>query len=181
MFSSDRPDHQDPALNAPAEAAYDQLFGDVARAHGMQASFTDPLLMTEALKAWGLAHGLADLMASGRLKHLLGLKKAEREKVLSDFSGRRSGRGARPELGASAARLTSNLWNNAYHSVSRADACSAEGLDTGLLTRGRCWGRACWSASHQKVDVAASVVTAETTSRRCASPRAEEEVRDVRL
>lgn len=83
MFSSDRPDHEVPALFAPAEAAYNQLFGDVARAHGIALSFTDPRLMTEAMKAWGLAHGLADLIASGRLKYLLGLKKAEREKVLS--------------------------------------------------------------------------------------------------
>lgn len=85
MFSSDRPDHDAPDLIAPAEAAYDQLFGDVARAHGRPVSFTDPPLMMEAMKAWGLAHGLADLMASGRLKYLVALKKADREKVLTSL------------------------------------------------------------------------------------------------
>lgn len=83
MFSSDRPDHETADLMVPAEAAYDQLFADVARAHGLPLSFTDETLMLEAMKAWGLAHGLADLMASGRLKHLARLKKADRERVLS--------------------------------------------------------------------------------------------------
>jgi AcrR family transcriptional regulator len=83
MFSSERPDHGTADLIAPAEAAYDQLFSDVARAHGVPLSFTDEALMMEAMKAWGLAHGLADLMASGRLKHLVSLKKADRERILS--------------------------------------------------------------------------------------------------
>jgi AcrR family transcriptional regulator len=82
MFSSDRPDHEAPDLVAAASAAYDQLIRDVARVHGCEPNADNPSLMTEALKAWGLAHGLADLMTSGRLKYLIGLKKTEREKTL---------------------------------------------------------------------------------------------------
>lgn len=83
MFSSDRPDHEATDLVATASAAYDQLIRDVARAHGRAPSADDATLMREAMKAWGLAHGLADLMASGRLKYLIGLKRAEREKTLT--------------------------------------------------------------------------------------------------
>ena len=82
MFSSDRPNHEAPDLVAAATAAYNQLVGDVARAHGLAGPSDDGKLMLETMKSWALAHGLADLLASGRLKYILGLKKAEREKTL---------------------------------------------------------------------------------------------------
>lgn len=83
MFSSDRPDHEAPNLVAAASAAYGQLISDVARAHGREHDAQNPALVTEAMKAWALVHGLADLMTSGRLKYLLGLKKTEKERTLA--------------------------------------------------------------------------------------------------
>lgn len=85
MFASRRPDHDSPDLAAAASAAYDQLIADVARAHGYDRDATNPGLMIESMKAWGLAHGLADLITSGRLKYLLGLKKSEQEKILTNL------------------------------------------------------------------------------------------------
>jgi AcrR family transcriptional regulator len=82
MFSSDRPDHEAPELVAAGSAAYAQLIADVARAHGHAPDSDHPALMIEAMKAWGLVHGLADLITSGRLKYLLGLSQRRRETVL---------------------------------------------------------------------------------------------------
>lgn len=83
MFSSDRPDHEAPDLVAAASAAYGQLISDVARTHGREHDAENPALVIEAMKAWALVHGLADLMTSGRLKYLLALKKTERETALT--------------------------------------------------------------------------------------------------
>lgn len=83
MFSSDRPDHDAPELVAASTAAFEQLVADVSRAHDLGKSGDYENLMIESSKSWALAHGLADLLVSGRLKYVQGLKRAEREKAIA--------------------------------------------------------------------------------------------------
>lgn len=62
LFGSDRPDYADPDLLAAADAAYHHLTGLVAAAGGRGT--------TDVAAVWAAAHGLADLMAAGRMKAL---------------------------------------------------------------------------------------------------------------
>jgi AcrR family transcriptional regulator len=87
MFSSDRPDFTDPALAVAAEAAFGALVEDVRRVNG-----EDPYLsesgMLDVMAAWAVAHGLADLLNSGRMKYLLGLPESQRDRSLGAIMGR---------------------------------------------------------------------------------------------
>jgi AcrR family transcriptional regulator len=87
MFSSDRPDHEAEELHVAASAAYRKLVEDVARLCGAGAE-PPP---TEVMRTWAIAHGLADLMNSRRLKPLLGLRKAERDATLAEMLRRSLG------------------------------------------------------------------------------------------
>jgi len=73
LFSSDRPDFTDTDLDAASTEAYFHLREQVRVAGGSE---------TDAAGAWAMAHGLADLLANGRLKPILALPDAEREAVL---------------------------------------------------------------------------------------------------
>jgi AcrR family transcriptional regulator len=90
MFSSDRPDHEAEELHLAARAAYRQLVEDVARLHGPAAGSSDPS-PAEVMRTWAVAHGLADLMNSRRLKPLLGLRKSERDAALAEMLRRSLG------------------------------------------------------------------------------------------
>jgi AcrR family transcriptional regulator len=90
MFSSDRPDHEAEELQVAARAAYRQLVEDVARVRGAAPGQAEPL-PSEVMRTWAVAHGLADLMNSRRLKPLLGLRKAERDAALSEMLRRSLG------------------------------------------------------------------------------------------
>jgi AcrR family transcriptional regulator len=79
MFSSDRPDHANPRLREFAEAAMAALIRDVRAVHGK----TDAA--AEIATAWAVAHGLADLIIAGRLKHVLNLPPAAQERALADI------------------------------------------------------------------------------------------------
>ncbi len=74
MFGSDRPAFGDPALCAAADAAYDHLQAQVAAAGGGVA---------DVAALWAQAHGLADLLMSGRLKPLCDLAPADRDATLT--------------------------------------------------------------------------------------------------
>ena len=87
MFSSDRPDHEAEELHLAASAAYRKLVEDVAR---LDAHRAEPL-PSEVMRTWAIAHGLADLMNSRRLKPLLGLRKTERDAALSEMLRRSLG------------------------------------------------------------------------------------------
>lgn len=69
MFSSSRPDFEDPALAAAAEAAFGLLVQGVAGARGADP-WGDPDGPVDVAAAWALAHGVADLLLSGRLPFL---------------------------------------------------------------------------------------------------------------
>lgn len=82
MFSSDRPNFADPALCSAADTALTLLAENVRRIKSAEPGL-DRSAMIDVSAAWAMAHGLADLLNSGRLKHLLGLPKAERELTVS--------------------------------------------------------------------------------------------------
>lgn len=84
MFSSERPDHESPDLNDAAAAAYQQLTGDVLRARGAEPGKSEPSTI-EVIRTWAIAHGIADLMNTRALGHLLNLRKSEREAFLEDM------------------------------------------------------------------------------------------------
>jgi AcrR family transcriptional regulator len=87
MFSSNRPDHEAEELHVAASDAYRKLVEDVARLRGPGIEPSS----TEVMRTWAIAHGLADLMNSRRLKPLLGLRKAERDATLSEMLRRSLG------------------------------------------------------------------------------------------
>jgi AcrR family transcriptional regulator len=90
MFSSDRPDYEAEELHLAAGVAYRQLVEDVARVRGAAADQSEPH-PSEVMRTWAIAHGLADLMNSRRLKPLLGLRKAERDAALAEMLRRSLG------------------------------------------------------------------------------------------
>jgi len=76
LFGSDRPDFTDPALDAASTAAYVHLRDQVQAAGGTEI---------DAAGVWAMAHGLADLLANGRLKLILALPDDARETLLVDL------------------------------------------------------------------------------------------------
>jgi AcrR family transcriptional regulator len=60
LWQSERPDFDDPDLGQAARAAYQHLVEQVAAAGGRHSE--------DEASLWALAHGLADLLAAGRLK-----------------------------------------------------------------------------------------------------------------
>lgn len=76
IFSSDKPNFDNGELQDAATSAYDLLVVQISEACGNDAS-------TEDIAAvWSIAHGLADLMAAGRLKTMLELPMLEREAMI---------------------------------------------------------------------------------------------------
>lgn len=65
MFSSGRPQFDDPDLFAASCAALDKLAADVKAMSG--TAVTEDELRRDAIVVWSLAHGLADLINGGRL------------------------------------------------------------------------------------------------------------------
>lgn len=74
IFSSDKPDFSDAALCRAGDAAYGHLAAQVQAAGGGEV---------ETAAVWAVAHGLADLLAAGRLKTLAALPDAARDAALS--------------------------------------------------------------------------------------------------
>jgi AcrR family transcriptional regulator len=84
MFSSDRPDYGSLELGAAAAAAYRQLVEDVGHLRKPAPGQSDPPV-TEVMRTWAMAHGIADLMNSKRLKPLIGMRKTERDAILAEM------------------------------------------------------------------------------------------------
>lgn len=74
IFSSDRPDFTDPALCQAGDAAYAHLADQVTAAGGGAL---------ETAAVWASAHGLADLLAAGRLKTIAALPPESRDSALA--------------------------------------------------------------------------------------------------
>ena len=75
LFTSSRPDYADPDLLAAADAAYGHLLAQVGAAGGRDS--------TDVAAVWAMAHGLADLLATGRLKGLEALDPAARAQAVA--------------------------------------------------------------------------------------------------
>jgi AcrR family transcriptional regulator len=81
MHASDRPAYDTPDLGAVAKAAYEHLWnGVVAIRPGASVG--------DVAAVWASAHGLADLMSSGRLYSVSSLPKKERERTIIDIISR---------------------------------------------------------------------------------------------
>ena len=81
MHASDRPDYGTADLGAVAKAAYDHL------SQGVAAIRPNPGV-ADVAAAWATAHGLADLMSSGRLNSVSSLPDAARDMAIRDIIGR---------------------------------------------------------------------------------------------
>ena len=81
IFSSDRPDFDAPELAAESSRAYRHLTALVTAMTGQD----DP---HDVLAVWAMAHGLADLMAAGRLQAMESLAPAERDRAFADILAR---------------------------------------------------------------------------------------------
>jgi AcrR family transcriptional regulator len=78
IFSSYRPDFEDHELEAESRQSYEMLVRQVKAIPGRE-DWDERRLMRAISSTWSVAHGLADLLSSGRLKTLAGLDPAERE------------------------------------------------------------------------------------------------------
>lgn len=73
IFSSERPDFDDPELKEAADAAYAHLAGQVAACGGGEP---------EASIVWAMAHGFADLLITGRMQDLAAMSPEARDQAL---------------------------------------------------------------------------------------------------
>lgn len=81
IFSSDRPDFGAPDLAAGSEEAYEHL----SRLVGARTGREDPV---DIAAVWAMAHGLADLMAAGRMDTIRQLAPANRERAFAGILAR---------------------------------------------------------------------------------------------
>lgn len=87
IFSSARPDFRDSDLKAASDAAFGTLARDVAALTGADP-FRSDAAMGDLMIAWGLVHGLADLMNAGRLTPLLSQPRDARDRTVRSLMRR---------------------------------------------------------------------------------------------
>lgn len=90
MFTSEKPDRTVPDLGDASIAAYEKLQSGVHSVVGENPP-DDPGAMKLIMASWATAHGLADLIVSGRAERPLNfsnLSKKERDALLSEMMGR---------------------------------------------------------------------------------------------
>ena len=89
MFGSSRPDFASPQLGGAAQAAFDDLVQDVANVTGNRhPPSKDRAALHDVAATWALAHGLADLLAAGRLPSLGGLPPKARQRAIASILSR---------------------------------------------------------------------------------------------
>jgi AcrR family transcriptional regulator len=81
IFSSDRPDFGAPDLAAGSAQAYEHL----SRLVGARTGGEDPV---DIAAVWAMAHGLADLMATGRMYAIQQLAPADRDRAFAGILAR---------------------------------------------------------------------------------------------
>lgn len=81
MFSSQRPDFADPDLDRWAGRGFDHLVDQVSAVVGRPA-LASPADHPHIVAVWALAHGIADLLVSGRLHMFAGLPETELETTI---------------------------------------------------------------------------------------------------
>ncbi|WGH78406.1 TetR/AcrR family transcriptional regulator [Jannaschia ovalis] len=77
-FSSDRPDHAAPELERAGGAAYGSMTARVAALARREVEAVQP----DIWACWGMIHGIADLLASGRMHSLGDLERPARERAI---------------------------------------------------------------------------------------------------
>ena len=90
MFTSEKPDRNVAELGEASIAAYEKLMSGVRSVVGENPP-DDPGAMKLIMASWATAHGLADLIVSGRAERPLNfsnLSKKERDALLSEMMGR---------------------------------------------------------------------------------------------
>jgi AcrR family transcriptional regulator len=86
MFSSDRPDFDDPGLQSVAESAFEELVEHVrAVTQDGGSPKKDSTMMIDVAAAWAVAHGLADLLVAGRLQTLGSLAPRTRDRRIAEI------------------------------------------------------------------------------------------------
>lgn len=89
LWQSERPDFGHPDLGQAARAAFQHLVDQVTAAGGDSTA--------DEAAVWAMAHGLADLLAAGRLEAMVSLPAEAREAMIADILRR-----ALPRRGVSA-------------------------------------------------------------------------------
>ncbi len=87
LFASDRPDREAPELAACADLAFEKLLVDVASVLGERPA-EGSAAMKDVIAAWTTAHGLADLMITGRFERIpffAALGPPERDRLFSEL------------------------------------------------------------------------------------------------
>lgn len=87
MFSSKRPDFCDETLDRRAGEGFAHLVEGVSSVLGRSPEH-DPAVMLDVAATWAMAHGIADLLVSDRLKMLQGLGEAELNSVVFNLVSR---------------------------------------------------------------------------------------------
>jgi AcrR family transcriptional regulator len=87
VFASEKPMHCDPELQAAARDAFLHLADRIEMWKGRHPN-TDPEAMTDAMALWATAHGVADLLASGRLEPVGALTGAARTAAIKAILSR---------------------------------------------------------------------------------------------
>lgn len=85
MWQSNRPDFNDAELGSAARAAFQHLVDQALAAGGRSVA--------DEAAAWAMAHGLADLLAAGRLKGIGSLPPEARDAMVADLIRRALPRG----------------------------------------------------------------------------------------
>ena len=89
MFGSDRPDFSSVDFRRIAESAFDELVSLVRAVTNDQGSpKRDGAMMIDVAAAWATAHGLADLLAAGRLNTLGSLPASTRNRRIATIMSR---------------------------------------------------------------------------------------------
>lgn len=91
VFSSGRPDHDDPELSEAVEISYNMVVDLVEKAAGDRVRTTQDAERNIAA-TWATAHGLADLLVSGKLKSLIAMSLEDREAAILDIVSRTTAR-----------------------------------------------------------------------------------------
>lgn len=80
LFGSERADYDNPDLAAASRAAYGHLVDQVRAAGGRSVA--------DECAVWAIAHGLADLVAAGRMKSVASFSPPERDAVIAGIIAR---------------------------------------------------------------------------------------------
>lgn len=92
MFSSDRPDLENPELKEAVDLSYAVMVDQLRILHGAGPD-ENPAVGIDMAAAWAVVHGLADILASNRLPQISDLPPPARDMAIMAIIGR-----AMPEL-----------------------------------------------------------------------------------